>query len=154
MSSGWVVRNRHYALHGWHNPDDARQGVAYGLLVPKRFAARAARRTLIKRQMRAVCVPELLWLACRLQQQSAADAGSSITEAEAEAVHPIANQFVIRFTRSYPRDDYRSAQSAPLAQRVRRDLQHLLQKAQLRFPANSSDTSASEISTTAISTTA
>lgn len=157
MSNGWVVRNRHYALHGWHNPDQNGLGIAYGLLVPKRLAPRAARRTLIKRQMRTTCVPvltEWVYLSSLLEKQllpsdctiaTTKDKNAALERTKyakdhsesrrraAKAHTQCANQFIIRFARSYPRNDYRSAQSTPLAQRIRRDLQHLLRNAQQKF---------------------
>lgn len=139
MAAGWSVRNTHYALHGWYNPLHNSPGIAYGLLVPKRFAPRAVRRTLIKRQMRAVCVPALTRLAYWWQHDTGNHTRDCGTKAMAHRSNQInhcqANQFVIRFTRSYPRDVFCSAQSAPLAQHIRQDLLHLLHKTRQRFPA-------------------
>lgn len=138
MAAGWSVRNAHYVLHGWHNPLHKRPGIAYGLLVPKRHAPRAARRSLIKRQMRAICVPALAQLtssASVAHQSPGRDGNNAQAMAHSNGSKPNgANQFVIRFTRGYPHDTFRSAQSAPLARQVRRDLLHLLRKARHRFP--------------------
>lgn len=145
MAAGWSVRNAHYALHGWHNPSHKPPSIAYGLLVPKRHAPRAARRTLIKRQMRAICVPTLAQLAqsapvahqppCHGENNAQVIVHSNVMVHSKVSKPNGANQFVIRFTHGYPHDAFRSAQSARLAQQVRRDLLHLLRKARRRFPA-------------------
>lgn len=140
MQNGWMVRNKRFALHGWHNANYTHLVIdcasasrhcvmQYGVLAPKRLAKRAARRNLIKRQARAVCVPHLFQHVEQAYANGVPLAGASMP-----------NQFVIRLVGSYRKADYPSAQSPALKQAVRKDLLHLLHLADKRLYTNHTDT--------------
>lgn len=144
MAQGWVVRDAHYALHGWHNPAQCASLLTYGFVVPKRLAKRAVRRNLIKRQMRQVCLPALV------SAYENATHNARTSKPKVEEVHKttsvldtrpqnhnlVANQFVIRLTRGYDKKNnttpntmfFTSASSDPLSKKIQSDLLHLLHK--------------------------